>query len=111
MGERALDPQTVVSGERRRLCDGHVFHEPDVTFRQSHAGGIRYAVWHQGYAKDSRYVDYNGWRVGLVSGCLALKNPKTESSLYLKAVYTPGKEAGLFKSAKLVGVYTLAQRQ
>ena len=65
----------------------------------------------EGYAENSRYVDYNGWRVGLMAGCLALNHPTAESSIYLKAIYTPGKEASLFKSPKPVGVYTLAQHK
>ena len=111
MGERALDPETIVSGERNDYVMAMFFMN-----RMSPSAKATLAVSDmpsgiQGYAKDSRYVDYNGWRVGLVSGSLALKNPKTESSVYLKAVYTPGKEAGFFRMAKLVGVYTLAQRQ
>jgi hypothetical protein len=111
MGERALDPETVDSGERNDYVMAMFFMN-----RMSPSAKATLAVSDmpsgiQGYTKDSRYVDYNGWRVGLVSGSLALKNPKTESSVYLKAVYTPGKEAGFFRMAKLVGVYTLAQRK
>ena len=111
MGERALDPQMLVSSEQSDYVMAMFFMN-----RMSPSAKATLAVSDspsgiQGYTKDSRYVDYNGWRVGLVAGSLALKNPKTESSVYLKAVYTPGKEAGFFRPAKLVGVYTLAQRQ
>lgn len=111
MGERALDPQSIVSGERKDYVMAVFFLN-----RMSPSAKARLAISStpdgiEGYAENSRYVDYNGWRVGLMAGCLALKNPAAESSIYLKAIYTPGREAGLFKSAKPVGVYALAQRQ
>jgi hypothetical protein len=111
MGERALDPQTVEPGKQ----DDYVM----VVFflnRMSPSAKASLAISStpdgtEGYAENSRYVDYNGWRVGLMAGCLALNDTAAESSLYLKAIYTPGKEAGLFTSAKPVGVYALAQRK
>ncbi len=111
MGERALSPQAVVPGGASDYVMAVFFLN-----RMSPSAKASLAVSStpagiQGYAKDSRYADYNGWRVGLVAGRLALKNPQSTSSVYLKAVYTPGKEAGFFKIAKLVGVYALAQRE
>ncbi len=111
MGERALDPQAVVPGKQDDYVMAVFFLN-----RMSPSAKASLAISStpdgtEGYAENSRYVDYNGWRVGLMAGCLALNNPAAESSLYLKAIYTPGKEAGLFKSATPVGVYTLAQRK
>jgi hypothetical protein len=110
MGERALDPQAVVPGKQDDYVMAVFFLN-----RMSPSAKASLAISStpdgtEGYAENSRYVDYNGWRVGLVAGRLALKNPAAESSVYLKAIYTPGKEAGLFKSATPVGSYNLAQR-
>lgn len=111
MGERAIDPKTVVPGKQDDYVMAVFFLN-----RMSPSAKASLAISStpdgtEGYAENSRYVDYNGWRVGLMAGCLALNNPAAESSIYLKAIYTPGKEAGLFKSAKPVGVYALAQRK
>ncbi len=111
LGQRALDPQTVIPGERKNYLLAVFFLN-----RMSPSAKATVAVSDspsgiQGYSKDSRYMDYNGWRVGLLSGNMALKNPKTESSVYLKAVYTPGKEAGFLRMAKLAGVYAMSQKE
>jgi len=111
MGERGLDPQAVEPGKPDDYVMAVFFLN-----RMSPSAKANLAISStpdgtEGYAENSRYVDYNGWRVGLMAGCLALNNPAAESSLYLKAIYTPGKEAGLFSSAKPVGVYALAHRK
>ena len=111
MGERALDPQAVGPGKRDDYVMAVFFLN-----RMSPSATASLVVSSTpegtaGYAENSRYVDFNGWRIGLVAGSLTLKSTAAESNIYLKAVYTPGKEAGLFRSAKPVGVYTLAQRQ
>lgn len=111
MGERALDPQAVGPGKRADYVMAVFFLN-----RMSPSARASLVVSSTpegtaGYTENSRYVDFNGWRIGLAAGCLALKSTAAESDIYLKAVYTPGKEAGLFRSAKPVGVYTLAQRQ
>lgn len=64
-----------------------------------------------GYTKDSRYLDYNGWRVGIAAGRFLLMDPGAEKDLYLKAIYTPGKEAGFLKIPKLVGLYPLREKR
>jgi hypothetical protein len=111
MGERAVDPQAVEPGKQDDYVMAVFFLN-----RMSPSAKASLAISStpdgtEGYAENRRYVDYNGWRVGLMAGCLALNDPAAESSLYLKALYTPGKEAGLFTSAKPVGVYALAQRK
>jgi hypothetical protein len=111
MGERAIAPQAVVPGERSDYVMVVFFLN-----RMSPSANASLAVSDtpagiQGHTADSRCVDFNGWRVGMLAGCLALKNPASESNIYLKAVYTPGKEAGFLRMAELVGVYALAQRQ
>lgn len=62
-----------------------------------------------GYTDASQYVDYNGWRVGFAAGRFAMKDPVAENKLYLKAVYTPGKEAGFFKASTITGLFSLKQ--
>ena len=63
----------------------------------------------ESYANDSRYVDYNGWRVAFLAGQFALMHPSPEEPLYLKASYTPGNEAGFRKSRTRVGLYPLTR--
>lgn len=63
----------------------------------------------ESYTKDSRYVDYNGWRIAFLAGQFALMHASPEEPLYLKAIYTPGNEAGFRKSRTRVGLYPLTQ--
>ena len=65
------------------------------------------AVGMGGYSKDSRYIDYNGWRVGMAVGRFTIMDNATLKDLYLKAIYTPGEEAGFLRMSHLVGVYPL----
>ena len=110
IGERALAPESVVPGAPQEYVIAVFFlnrmspSAKECVSISSSPSGI------QGYDKESRYLDFNGWRVGLGAGRLALKSPQSESSIYAKAIYTPGTEAGLFRMADLVGVYALAQK-
>ncbi|MEE4111658.1 MAG: hypothetical protein V2I40_02510, partial [Desulfobacteraceae bacterium] len=92
MGERAFDPRAAAPGNRDDYVMAVFFLN-----RMSPSAKASLAISStpdgtEGYAENSRYVDYNGWRVGLMAGCLALNDPAAESSIYLKAIYTPGKE-------------------
>jgi len=60
-----------------------------------------------GYSQDSRYLDYNGWRVGLAAGRFTIMDNDAQDDLYLKAIYTPGEEAGFLRMSRLVGSYPL----
>ena len=60
-----------------------------------------------GYEKSTRYLDYIGWRVALISGKFTLSDNGEEPDLYVKAVFTPGKEGGIIRSPKLVGMFCL----
>ncbi|MEE4111856.1 MAG: hypothetical protein V2I40_03515 [Desulfobacteraceae bacterium] len=111
MGERALDPQAAATGKRDDYVMAVFFLNRMAPSAKASLAISSTPDGTEGYSENSRYVDYNGWRIGLMAGCLALNSPAAESSIYLKAFYTPGKEAGLFTSAKPVGVYALAQRQ
>ena len=65
-------------------------------------GGMR------GYKVSTRYIDFNGWRVALLSGRFRAFDTEGTNPLYVKAVFTPGKEASLLKrSQKLVGLFYL----
>ena len=62
-----------------------------------------------GYSKSTRYVNFEGWRVGLLAGQFAQLDDKTSSPLYVKAVFTPGKETGfLHRNPKLVGLFNIS---
>jgi hypothetical protein len=61
-----------------------------------------------GYGKSTRYVNFGGWRVGLLTGRFTLFGDQTAQPLYVKAVFTPGEEAGFLRRApKLVGLFSL----
>ncbi len=61
------------------------------------------------YCEESKYVDYNGWRVGFIAGSCVLTGKDAADPLYLKAVFTPGKEALLLKRTHLVGLFPLSR--
>jgi hypothetical protein len=66
---------------------------------------------HYGYKEATRYLDFNGWRVGVLTGKFSLSNPNPEEPLYIKAVFTPGKEVGKIKTSKLIGRYALCKAE
>lgn len=68
-----------------------------------------------GYKNSTRYLDFDGWRVALLSGKFSLSNnsvpnPDTgadSSGLFLKALFTPGEEAGMLRLRKKVGLFSV----
>ncbi|HUT70380.1 MAG TPA: hypothetical protein VMW89_06855 [Desulfatiglandales bacterium] len=60
-----------------------------------------------GYKESTKYIDMNGWRVALLAGRFILFDNGEEPDLFVKAVFTPGKEAGFIRMPKLVGLYGL----
>jgi hypothetical protein len=64
-----------------------------------------------GYKDASRYLDFNGWRVGIITGKFSLSNPNPKEPLYVKAVFTPGKEVGKTKTSRLIGRYALCKAE
>jgi hypothetical protein len=57
-----------------------------------------------GYGRNTTYLDYAGWRVGIMGVDAA--GPKKE--MVVKAFYTPGSEVGLFqRSRSVAGMYRL----
>jgi len=58
-----------------------------------------------GYKKATRYLDFNGWRVGILTGQFSFSS-QTEP-LFIKAVFVPGKEVGKIRPAKLIGRYAI----
>jgi len=60
-----------------------------------------------GYSKASRYLDFNGWRVGLLTGKFSLSSQNQTEPLYIKAVFMAGKEVGKIKSSQLIGRYAI----
>ena len=62
----------------------------------------------RGYKESTRYIDFNGWRVALLSGRFRAFDTEGTNPLYVKAVFTPGKEVSLLKrSQNLVGLFFL----
>lgn len=57
---------------------------------------------YSGYSKNSRYLDFNGWRAGLIAGRFSLMNPGAGEELYLKALYRPEKEDGFFRTVGMI---------
>jgi hypothetical protein len=61
----------------------------------------------RGYTKSTRYIDFNGWRVALLSGQFILFYNRGTNPLYVKAVFSPGREVGAIRIPQLVGLYCL----
>ena len=56
-----------------------------------------------GYEKGTRYLNYFGWRVGIISGKFAMNSA---SPLYIKASYSPGNEVSSRKKGeRLLGLF------
>ena len=60
-----------------------------------------------GYKKATRYLDFNGWRVGILTGQFSLCGRGQAEPLYIKAVFMPGKEVGKIRSSRLIGRYAI----
>ena len=60
-----------------------------------------------GYKKATRYLDFNGWRVGILTGQFSLSGRGQSEPLYIKAVFMPGKEVGKIRPTKLIGRYAI----
>lgn len=64
----------------------------------------------KGLVNTTKYINYNGWRVGTVVGKFHLLQPNSAEHLFAKAYYTPGKEYKgnfLLKSSELLGIYRI----
>jgi len=62
------------------------------------------------YADNTKYIDYNGWNVGVFIVKLHLLNPTPDFSLYSKTVFTPGNESKkniFLRKPSVVGAYKL----
>lgn len=70
---------------------------------------------YDGYKDSTHYLDFDGWRVAFLSGKFRLSNknianPRTLSNskgLFLKAIFTPGKEGGMLRLRKRVGLFAV----
>jgi len=60
-----------------------------------------------GYKKATRYLDFNGWRVGILTGQFSLSGWDQAEPLYIKAVFIPGKEVGKMRPPRLIGRYAI----
>jgi hypothetical protein len=60
-----------------------------------------------GYEDASRYLDFNGWRVGILTGQFCLSGQDQAEPLFIKAVFIPGKEVGRIRSPRLIGTYAI----
>ena len=60
-----------------------------------------------GYKKATRYLDFNGWRVGILTGQFCLSGWGQVKPLYIKAVFIPGKEVGKMRATRLIGRYAI----
>lgn len=57
-----------------------------------------------GYKDSASYMDFEGWRVGILQGSF----DATNSGLYIKATFKPGSELESGGGQRLVGVFTAA---
>ena len=60
-----------------------------------------------GYKDSTKYIDFNGWRVALLPGHLTLFDNGEKPDLFVKAVFTPGKEVGFIRPSRLVGLFCI----
>ena len=60
-----------------------------------------------GYKDSTEYIDFNGWRVALLSGHFILFDNGDQPDLFVKGVFTPGKEVGFIRPSKLVGLFCI----
>jgi len=60
-----------------------------------------------GYNKATRYLDFNGWRVGILTGQFSLSGLGQEEPLYIKPIFVPGKEVGKMRPPRLIGRYAI----
>jgi len=60
-----------------------------------------------GYKKATRYLDFNGWRVGILKGQFSFSGQDQAQPLYIKAVFIPGKEVGKIRSPRLIARYAI----
>jgi hypothetical protein len=58
----------------------------------------------KGYDNFSKYIIYNGWRVGVVTGKFNLLDPGSDKPLYAKVIYNHG---GFLSRPSMLGVYKL----
>jgi len=64
----------------------------------------------KGYTKDTKFIIYDGWRIGVAVGEFQLLQPGSTEPLYAKAFYSPGKEytGNIFlKKSKMVSLYKI----
>jgi len=64
-----------------------------------------------GYKQATQYLDFNGWRVGILTGKFSLSNRDQENPLCIKAVFIPGKEVGKIRPPRLIGRYAIQKLQ
>jgi hypothetical protein len=60
-----------------------------------------------GYTQATRHLDFNGWRVGILTGKFSLSGRDQEKPLCIKAVFIPGKEVGKIRPPRLIGSYAI----
>ncbi|MCF6172558.1 MAG: hypothetical protein L3J44_02050 [Campylobacteraceae bacterium] len=63
-----------------------------------------------GYTADTKYINYSGWRVGVILGNFHLMKPSSMRKLYAKLIFKPGKESKqsiFFKKQKVIGLYRI----
>ena len=63
-----------------------------------------------GYTKDSKYINFDGWKVATVVGDFKLLSYADKASLYAKAFFTPGSEytgSLLTKTPELIGLHKI----
>jgi len=61
-------------------------------------------------AGSTKYINYAGWRVGVITAKFHLMQADSMKKLYIKAFYKPGKEnnkSTFFQQSKLIGLYRI----
>lgn len=61
-----------------------------------------------GNAEDAGYFNFDGWPVAYLPATFRMYENLIDPPLYLKAVFTPGRDSGLVRKPKLIGSYHLS---
>jgi hypothetical protein len=64
-----------------------------------------------GYKCSTKYIYFHGWRVALLPGQFTVFDNGEKSDLFVKVVFTPGKEAGFNRSSNLVRLFFLNEEK
>lgn len=61
-----------------------------------------------GFTESTKFYHFNGWSVARIPAKIILYSEDSSPPLYIKVVFTPGRESGLIRRPKLIGQFHLS---